>query len=149
VLPPFGSPLLRTLPLRPTTSTPPTVKQAYVKIGFICLLDYFTFLTRSFTFLSGWLKILTKRRAGIQLHRHPLLPSVTIQQQRRGAVFLKSFVFEIVLSCQTIVLSCRTCFAFAYRELYCLIVVYVMPVYYAYFGGSPSGKAAKTGSSKE
>jgi hypothetical protein len=38
VLLPFGSPLLGTSPLRPTTSTPPTV----------CLLDYFAFLRRPF-----------------------------------------------------------------------------------------------------
>jgi hypothetical protein len=42
---PFGSPMWRT-PLRPTTSTPLMVRQAYVKIGFVCLLDYFAFLTR-------------------------------------------------------------------------------------------------------
>jgi hypothetical protein len=38
VLPPFGSPPLRTSPLRPTTSTPFTVY----------LLDYFAFLRRPF-----------------------------------------------------------------------------------------------------
>jgi hypothetical protein len=38
VPPPFGSPPLRISPLRPMTSTPPT----------ICLLDYFAFLRRLF-----------------------------------------------------------------------------------------------------
>jgi hypothetical protein len=42
------------------TFTPPTVRQAYVKIGFICLLDYFAFLAHAFTCLSGWLKITTR-----------------------------------------------------------------------------------------
>jgi hypothetical protein len=48
---PFRSPPLRTPPLRPTTSTPPTVRQAYIKFMFVCLLDFFAFLTRSFTCL--------------------------------------------------------------------------------------------------
>jgi hypothetical protein len=55
-LPPFGSPPFRT-PLRPTTSTPHTVRQAYTKICFICLQDYFVFPTHSFTHLLGWLRI--------------------------------------------------------------------------------------------
>jgi hypothetical protein len=58
---PFGSSPLRTPPLRPMTSMPPTVRQDFVKIGFICLLDYFTFLTHSFTCLSGWLRITTQQ----------------------------------------------------------------------------------------
>jgi hypothetical protein len=42
-LPPFRSLSWRTL-LRPTTFTPPTVRQVYVKIGYVYLLDYFTFI---------------------------------------------------------------------------------------------------------
>jgi hypothetical protein len=79
--PPFGLPLLRTPPLRPTTSTPCTVKQAYVKIGFVCLLNYFTFLARSIICLSGHLRITTKRRAGIPLCRRPLQPGGRIRRQ--------------------------------------------------------------------
>jgi hypothetical protein len=41
---PFGSPLLRT-PHRSTIFTPPVVRQAYAKIGFVCLLDLFALLT--------------------------------------------------------------------------------------------------------
>jgi hypothetical protein len=38
----------------------PTVRQAYIKIGFVCLLDYFAFLTCLFTCFSGWLRITTR-----------------------------------------------------------------------------------------
>jgi hypothetical protein len=62
---PFGSPLWRT-PHRPTTFTPPTVRQAYVKIGFVCLLDYFIFLTHLFICLLG-LSITTRQWGGIRL----------------------------------------------------------------------------------
>jgi hypothetical protein len=117
--PPFGSPLWRTLLLWPMTSIPPTVRQAYVKIGFVCLLDYFTFLTRSFISLSGRLGITTKRQTRIRLRQQPLQPSERIRRQRCGIVVLVSFVFEIVLSCQT-------SFAFACCELYCLAAMYDM-----------------------
>jgi hypothetical protein len=149
-LPPFGSPPLRIPSLRPTTSMPPTVRQAYVKIGFVCLLDYIAFLTCSFTCLSGWLRITTRWQEGIWLPRRPLEPNGRIHRQRRGDVVLVSFIFQIVLSCRIIVLSCRTCFAFACRELYwmsCCCVWYV--IYSACFGGSPSGEAVKIGSSKK
>jgi hypothetical protein len=43
VLLPFGSPPLRAMPLRPRTSMPPIVRHC-----FVCLLDYFTFLTCPF-----------------------------------------------------------------------------------------------------
>jgi hypothetical protein len=94
--PPFGSPLWRTQ-LRPTTTTPPTVKQDNVKIGFVCLLDYIAFQTCSFTYLSGKLRITTRRRAGIRLRRCPLEPDRRIQRQRwrqqHGVIVLVSFVF--------------------------------------------------------
>jgi hypothetical protein len=64
VPPTFGSPSWRT-PLRSTTSTPSTVRQAYAKIGFVCLLDYFAFLTCSFTCLLGRFRITTRQWARI------------------------------------------------------------------------------------
>jgi hypothetical protein len=81
VPPPFGSPLLRTSPLWSTTSTPPTV----------CLLDYFTFLTRAFTCRSRQLRITTRRRARIRLCRCPLQPDGRIWWQRRGTVVVLCF----------------------------------------------------------
>jgi hypothetical protein len=128
--PPFGSPPWRT-PLRPTTSTPPTVRQAYVKIGFVYLLDYFAFLTHSFTCLSRRLRITTRRRAEIQLHWCPLEPDGRIWQQRWwqwcDVIVLLSFVFEIVLSCQT-------CFTMNCRELYwmscCCMLCYIFYLFW-------------------
>jgi hypothetical protein len=105
---PFGLPPLRTPLLRPMTSTSPTVRQAYIKLGFVCLLDYFTFLTRSFTCLSRQLRITTRCRIGIQLHRRPLQHDGRIRGQRRDAV--DSVLLSLVVN--YIVLSCRTCFAF-------------------------------------
>jgi hypothetical protein len=40
-------------------------KTSLCKIGFVCLLDYFTFLTHSFTCLSRWLRITTRQWAWI------------------------------------------------------------------------------------
>jgi hypothetical protein len=104
--PPFGLPPWRT-PLRPTTFTPPTIRQAYVKIGSVCLFDYFAFLTHSFTCLSGRLKVTIRQRARIRLHQCPLKPNGGIRRQRRrqqrGVIVLVLFVFGIVLSCRTIV----------------------------------------------
>jgi hypothetical protein len=106
------------------TCMPPTVRQSSAKIGFVCLLDYFTFLTLSFTCLLGQLRI-TRWWAGIRLRRHPLEPDGRIRWQRRGAIVLVSVVFGIVLSSRTIVLSSRTyCFAFYCHELECLAIVY-------------------------
>jgi hypothetical protein len=59
----------------------------------VCLLDYFAFLTRSFTCLSRRLRITTRRWAGILLHQRPLEPDGRIRQQRCGTVVLVSFVF--------------------------------------------------------
>jgi hypothetical protein len=58
--PPFGSPPLRSLLLQPTTSTPPTVRNYFVILTHV----HFTFLTCTFTCLSGRLRI-TRWRAGI------------------------------------------------------------------------------------
>jgi hypothetical protein len=117
---PFGSPSFRTPLLRPTTSTPPTVRQAYIKIGFRGLLDYFAFLTCSFTCVSERPRITTKRRAGIRLRQHSLEHGGRIRQQWQDVIVLVSFVFKIVLTCQTY------CFTFVCRDLYCLTVVYDM-----------------------
>jgi hypothetical protein len=121
---PFGSPLLRTPPVRPTTSTPPTVGQTNVKIDFIYLLDYFAFLAHPFICLSGGLRDTIRRQLGIQLHRCPLQPDSRIQQEQCGAVVLVLVSFIIVsillsLVVDYIVLTYRTCFAFACRKLYC------------------------------
>jgi hypothetical protein len=123
---PSGSPPLRTPPLRPTTSTPPTVRQAYVEICFVCLLDYFAFLTRSFTCLLGWLRIITRQQAGIRLRRCPLQHDGMIQQQCRGAVVSILLSLAIVLGFLSlvvnyIVLSCRTLLVVNY--IYCLATV--------------------------
>jgi hypothetical protein len=85
-----------------------TVRQTYIKLGFVCLLDYFTFLTRSFTCLLRQLRITTRCRTGIQLHRHPLQHDGRIRGQRRDVV--DSVLLSLVVN--YIVLSCRTCFAF-------------------------------------
>jgi hypothetical protein len=94
------------------------VRQVYVKIGFVCLLDNFAFLTRSFTCLLGKLRITTRRRAGIRLCRCPLEPGGRIRRQRYGAVVLVLLSLAIVLVLlllvvNYIVLSCRAYFAFA------------------------------------
>jgi hypothetical protein len=127
-LPPFGLPPWRA-PLWPTASTPPMVRQSYVKIGYVCFLDYFAFLTCSFTCLSGWLRITTRRRDGRWLHQHRLEPGGRIRRQLwrqwHGAIVLVSIVLGIVLSCWTIVLSSRPyCFSFYGHELECLAVMY-------------------------
>jgi hypothetical protein len=130
VVPPFGSSPLRTPPLRPTTSTPPTVRQIYVKIGFIYLLDYFTFLKHPFTCLSGRLRITTRWRAEIQLRWSPLKLDRRIWRQQRDVVvlvFLSLVVVSVLLSIVVnyIVLSCQTCFVFMCCKLYCgFAVVY-------------------------
>jgi hypothetical protein len=130
--PPFGLPPLRMPPLRPTTFTPPTVRQIYVKICFVCLLDYFAFLTRWFTCLSGWLRITTKWQTRLQFHWRPLQLGGRIRWQRCSAIVLVLFVFEIFLSCRAIILSCQTCFDFDFSELYCLVVIvyvlYILPI---------------------
>jgi hypothetical protein len=120
--PPCGSPSLRTPPLRPMTSTSPTVRQTYVKIGFICLLNYFAFLTCPFICLSGQLWITTWWRARIWLRWQPLELNRRIQRQRHDVVVVVFLLFAIVLVSLVvnyIVLSCRTCFSFACRQLYC------------------------------
>jgi hypothetical protein len=127
-LPPFGSPMLRTPPLRPTTFMPPTVRQAYVNIGFVYLLDYFIFLTHAFTCILGRLRITTRRRAGIRLHRRPLQHDGRIWRQRRDAVVLVLLaVVSVLLSLivNYIILSCRTYFTYVCRKLHCgFAVVY-------------------------
>jgi hypothetical protein len=56
-------------------------KRSLCKIGFVCLLDHFTFLTRAFTCLPGQLRIATRRWAGIRLRRHPLQHDGRIRRQ--------------------------------------------------------------------
>jgi hypothetical protein len=76
---PFGSPPLRTPSLRSTTSTLPTVRQAYVKIGFIYLLNYFAFLTRSFTCLFF------KKRSPCFVLQSTTPHTITVQVQNQTA----------------------------------------------------------------
>jgi hypothetical protein len=126
---PFGSPPLRTSLLQPMTSTPPRVRQTYVKICFICLWLLFipnTSINMSFRAADGT----TRQWAGIQLHRQPLQPDRRIRQQRCGAIVLVlvSLVVVLVLLLLVmtyIVLNCQRCFTFACHKLYCgFAVVY-------------------------
>jgi hypothetical protein len=103
--PPFGSHLLTTPPLRPMTSMPPTVRQVYVKIGFVCLLDYFTFIYMSFRAAQYHNKAMDRDTAS-------LTPSGTWREDPTATTWRRSFIFAF---------ACRSfSFAFAYRELYCL-----------------------------
>jgi hypothetical protein len=132
-LPPFRSLSWRTL-LRPTTFTPPTVRQVYVKIGYVYLLDYFTFIM--FIYMSFRAAQDHNMAAG----RDTTLSTsswtqwedptaTTVVTSRRH-----SFSFIRILNClecRTIVLSCRTYFTFYCRELYwmsCCCVMYILPV---------------------
>jgi hypothetical protein len=106
------------------TSTPPTVRQTYVKVGFVCLLDYFAFLTHPFTCLLGRLRITTRLQEAIRLRRRPLEPDGRIRRQQHSVVVLVLLSLAVVsvllsLVVNYIVLSCRTCFAFVCHKLYC------------------------------
>jgi hypothetical protein len=145
--------MLRTPPLRPTTFMSPTVRQAYVNIGFVYLLDYFIFLTHAFTCILGRLRITTRRRAGIRLHRRPLQHDGRIWRQRRDAVVLVLLaVVSVLLSLivNYIILSCRTYFTYGVvNYIVYLLLCMIIPTYSACFGGSPFREATKTVSSKK
>jgi hypothetical protein len=152
--PPFGSPLLRTPLLWSTTSMPPTIRPAYVKIGFVCLLDYFAFLTHAFTCLSGLLRIATRWRAGIRLCWYPLQHYWRIRQQWPNTVVLVLLSLAIVWCLLSLVVNYSLELSNLFRLSWTCCKLYigfadVYSIYSAYFGGSHTGEAAKIGNSKK
>jgi hypothetical protein len=93
-------------------------KTSLLKIGFICLLEYFIFLTRAFRCLSGRLKITTSQRIGMRFRRHPLQHDGRIRRQRCGFVVLVLLSLAVV----SVLLSLSVNYSLELSNLFCFHV---------------------------
>jgi hypothetical protein len=125
------------------TSTPPTVRQAYAKIGFICLLDYFAFLTRSFTHLFGAAQ---DHNTIAGRDTASSMPSWTWREDPTAMTRCRSFSFIVIWN-RLKLSNLMFWFLFSWTWISCCCVY--IPVYSTYFGVSLSKEAAKTDSSKK
>jgi hypothetical protein len=158
VSPPFGSPLLRTSPIGPMTSTPPT----------ICLLDYFVLLRCSFRIPNTSIYMsfrvaqdhnkatgrdTTSSMTSSTRHEDPTATMWCIVVVLLSLVVV-SFLVSLVVNYSLIVVELVLLLLivnYVVDLMMCVTLVLCMiyPICSTHFGGSPSREAAKIGSDKK